>query len=137
MFDKPGKLKKLRRFHHNHRIVNKRAEQRRSWYSDGWVPFNDHGTWRIIWVRSQEQTYLWDSLICGKTKGENVMKVYPNSWLKNNNSCGGRRCRCHRKGWYKHPESGRPWGHRKGWNKFKDEEWKFHEDVSNDWITEI
>lgn len=117
--EKPGRAKKLRRFRHNHRIVEKRAKQRRSWNSDGWTVIKDHGTWKI----------------CGGIS--DVLKSYPNAWIKNDNNCNGRRCRCHRKGWYKHPGSERPWGHRKGWNKFKCREWEFHEDVSNDWINEI
>ena len=142
--EKPGRAKKLRRFHHNHRIVEKRAKQRRSWNSsDGWIVIKDHGTWKIVFVQ-HEHGYRWfypfsernsPDFICGGIS--DVWKSYPNAWIKNDNNCNGRRCRCHRKGWYKHPCSERPWGHRKGWNKFKYREWKFHEDVSNDWINEI
>jgi len=144
MFDKPQKLKRLRRFHHNHRIVNKRAEQRRSWNSDGWIVIKDHGKWKMVFVQYEHETHWYypysernnsPTFICGGIS--DVQESYPNAWIKNDNNCGGRRCRCHRKGWYKHPGSGRPWGYRKGWNKFKDEEWKFREDVSNDWINEI
>jgi hypothetical protein len=129
---KPGKAKKLRRFHHNHRIVNKRAKQRRSWRFSGWIIYNDNGRWKIIWTLDEVLPNNFT-----EKDGQIILEGYPNRWLKNDNNCNSKRCRCHRKGRYKKPSSERPWGHRKGWNKFKCQEWKFHEDVSNDWITEI
>jgi hypothetical protein len=103
--EKPGKLKRLRRFSNDYRIVNKRANQLRS----RWPLYNNNGRWLVFWGSQYDEH-----------------KEYPNKWIKSSNTCNGRNCRCNRRGSYKHP-SGRPnRGHRKGWNKFKFVECTFH-----------
>jgi hypothetical protein len=101
---KPGKLKRLKRFSNDYRIINKRANQARLvWH---WPIYNINGRWLVFW---------------GEQYGEH--NEYPHTWIKSNNTCNGKNCRCNRKGAYKYP-SGRPnRGHRKGWNKKKKELW--------------